>query len=245
MSRAQVGQEAVNYYPRHHLYTCSQRRTDNPALRNEMEGRAVGVRRAVRRFRSQCPPDRLAPRPAPPRQAAASRRARNPELSRERRLTGRDRGAGPGIPGHSSLPPRAAPQPARSSAHLGSSGCSESPWQVAGPAPVSQPAARRCLCAPPPPGCQRGSSRPGLAEEPPRMPPSPGGDCGRGGRARAGRGLRLLQCSPASLRVGRAPAPARVSLKPGAGWRSVYSPGRGPTPAAAARPASPALAWVL
>lgn len=65
---------------------------------------------------------------------------------------------------------------------------------MAGRCPGSGLPARRRRCrhlfAPLPPGSQRGSDRPNLAQEPPGTPPSPGQDCRRGGRARARRGLR-------------------------------------------------------
>ena len=87
-----------------------------------------------------------------------------------------------------------APPTASRPAHPGSSGCSESPWRIAGTAPASRPAAstfprrRRCETAAQADWARRGSLR--------RRRPAPARTAGR--RVKAGRGLRDGTASPAA-----------------------------------------------
>lgn len=121
-------------------------------------------------------------RPAPFRQAAVSRRARNPETeprvaadAREPQRRAREPRVTPPSPAHPEAPPAAS-----GPAHPDSSGCSGSPWRIAVPALASRPAAstfpRRSG-----PGVSAARADWARPREPPQTPPSPGPDCGRGG----------------------------------------------------------------
>lgn len=94
----------------HHLHICTQTSVYDPALRNPQEERdspGAAENRPVPGTGGRCPPSArpAAPRPAPSRQPAVSRRARNPGRSREWRRTRGNRSARPGSPG-SLRPPR-------------------------------------------------------------------------------------------------------------------------------------------
>lgn len=113
-------------------------------------------------------------------------------------------------PSHSALAAHpAGAAPGSRPAHPDSSGCSGSPWPVAGPAPAARPAAaslprRRC------PGVSAARA------DWPRPPPSRGPGCARGGRGPP----------PPLPRLPRAGA----SLNRARGCRSASSPGRRAAP---------------
>lgn len=193
-------------------------------------------------------------RPAPSRQAAVSRRTRNPEAEPRVAATRGNRSAGPGSPG-SVRPPRPTrrrrpPPPAPLTRTLevvaGLHGGSLSRLRLPGPAP---PPFRAAAC----PGVSAARADWARPTEPPQTPPSPGPDCGRevcgGVSVRAGRGLRDGTASsaapPASLRARQAPAPAGASLNRAPGLEVSLLVWSRPNPAAVAGCASPALARVL
>lgn len=168
-----------------------------------------------------CLPGRPAPRPAPARQAAGWRRARNRERSGEWRPTRGVRGAGPRGPGslphrahRAAPPPPTAPLTRTLQVVAGLHGGWLARLQPPGPPPPSPPlraAASRdstrfgptgsgrgasAVAAPPRPGLRAGreGARSAVAPPPPLLPRLPEGRAGAGagrGVAEAGAGLEV------------------------------------------------------
>lgn len=217
----------------HHHYTCSRGRADNPVLRGENEGRAVGVRKGDPRF-CACRAARLRGLHQPGRRRAGVERGTGSGAASGGRREGTAARV-PGVRGHSPIaltvrhrPLPTAPLTRTLQVVAGLHGGGLARLQPPGPPPPSPPlraAASRvstrfgptgsgrgasAVAAPPRPGLRAGREGAGSAVAPPPalLPRLPEGRAGAGagrGVAEAGAGLEvsLLVWPRAQSRHGR------------------------------------------